>query len=414
MHLLREHEDFRRLWLAQTISQIGGQISFLAVPLTAAVSLDASPAEMGILTAMGSLPALVVGLAAGVIVDRRARRPILISADLARALLLGMIPLSWLLGALTMPLLYVVAFLSGLCGLFFGLAYQSYLPSLVERKRLVEGNSALELSSSAAQVAGPAIAGWLVQLLKAPVAIAVDALSFVASAGLIARIRAKEPPRAVGAIRSTVWSDVAEGIRIVGRTPAIRALAAGDALIGLFNAMLEAVWILYLTRTIGMDPALLGAVFAIGGVGFVAGALLPGRIVGVVGVGPAMAIGIAVIGLSDLALPLAGHNLVVVVIVTAVGQFFFGMGVTLSNVAQTTLRQAIVPNALLGRVGGTLRVLGAATIPLGALLGGVLGQLIGLRPTLVIAALLETAVALWIWRSPLWSLRRLDRDVDHD
>ncbi|MGH2535456.1 MAG: MFS transporter [Thermomicrobiales bacterium] len=414
MHLLREHDDFRRLWLAQTISQIGGQISFLAVPLTAAVTLDATPAEMGLLTAMGSLPALVAGLFAGVIVDRRARRPILISADLTRALLLGTIPIAWVTGTLTMPLLYAVAFLTGLCGLFFGLAYHSYLPALVERKRLVEGNSALELGRSAAEIAGPAIAGWLVQLLKAPVAIAVDALSFVASAGLIARIRAKEPPRAGGASRASVWSDVAEGMRIVVRTPTIRALAAGSALVGLFNAMLEAVFILYLTRTIGMSPGLLGLVFAAGSVGFVAGALLPGRIVGIVGVGPAMAIGIAILGLSDLALPLAGHDLVVVAIAVAIGQFFFGMGVTLANVAETTLRQAIVPNALLGRVGGTLQVLSAATIPLGALLGGVLGQVIGLRPTLFLAALLETAVALWVWRSPLWSLRDVDLATNVD
>ncbi|HEY7036505.1 MAG TPA: MFS transporter [Thermomicrobiales bacterium] len=175
MQLLRDHDDFRRLWMAQTISQLGSQVSFLAIPLTAAVMLGATPTEMGVLSAMGSVPSLLVGLLAGAIVDRRPRRPVLVSSDLVRAVLLGAIPLAWLVGALNMPLLYLVAFLSGACALFFDVAYQSFLPSLIERDRLVEGNSDLELSRSAAQVAGPTLAGGLIQLLKAPLAIAVDA-----------------------------------------------------------------------------------------------------------------------------------------------------------------------------------------------------------------------------------------------
>jgi MFS family permease len=408
VQLLRTHDDFRRLWLAQTVSQIGSQVSYLAIPLTAAVSLDATPAEMGVLTALGSVPSLIAGLFAGAVVDRSERRPILISSDLARALLLAAIPAAWLLGSLNMPLLYLVVFLIGACSLFFDVAYQAFLPPLIDRDRLVEGNSGLELSRSAAEVAGPTLAGGLIQLLKAPLAIAVDALSFLASAVLVARIRTKESPRTSDDTPSSFLSDALAGLREVVREPSIRALAIGGAAIGLYNAMLEAVAILYLTRSIGMQPGILGLVFTAGSVGFVVGALLPNRVIHRFGIGPSIALSIAVIGLSDLALPLAGHNLLLVIPAVALGQFFFGLGITVYRVAQVSLRQALVPPALLGRVGGTLHALAAGTVPLGALLGGVLGQTIGLRETLVVAAVLEAGTALWILWSPIWSIREIE------
>jgi predicted MFS family arabinose efflux permease len=225
---------------------------------------------------------------------------------------------------------------------------------------------------------------------------------------LIARIRTREPGRANTGRRSSLWTDAVEGVRAVGRDPTIRALAVGWAAIDLFNAMLEAVVILYLTRSIGLPAGILGVVFAVGGVGFVVGALLPGRITSSIGVGPTMAAAVAVIGLSDLALPLAGHDLVAVALAVGFGQFFFGLGLTVFNVAQLSLRQAIVPDALMGRVGATLRIASAIPVPVGALIGGVLGQTLGLRETLALAALLETATALWIRWSPLWSLGRID------
>jgi MFS family permease len=325
VHLLREHDDFRRLWLAQTISQVGSQVTYLAIPLTAAVTLRATPAEMGVLTAMGALPALLIGVFAGAFVDRRRRRPILISADLARALVLGTIPVAWLLGALSMPLLILITLLAGAGSLFFDVAYQALLPTLIPSDRLVEGNSTLELSRSAAQIAGPTLAGGMIQLLKAPLAIAVDALSFLVSALLILRIRAREDIRRLDRERASLWADARAGVREVGGKPAIRALAVGGAAVSLFNAMLEAVIILYLTRSIGLSAGVIGVVFAGGGVGFVVGALVPGRITRRFGLGPAMALGIAVVGLSDLAVPLAGRDVVIVSAAVAVGEFFFGL-----------------------------------------------------------------------------------------
>jgi MFS family permease len=409
MQLLHDHDDFRRLWLAQTISLIGGQITYLALPLTAALSLHATPGQMGLLTAIGALPSLVIGVFAGEVVDRRARRPILISADVGRAVLLAIIPLAWLMGHLSMPLLYVIAVLSGACALFFELAYQAFLPVMLARKRLMEGNSLLELSRSAAEVIGPTIGGGLIQLLKAPLAIAVDAGSFLVSAILIARIQTREPRPAGAATNGSFWQSALMGIREVGNSAPLRALAVSLAAIGLFNAVIEAVVILYLVRSIGLAPGVLGVVFAIGSIGFIVGAMLPTRLVRNFGVGPTLAGSIAVVGLSDLAIPLAGQDVRWVALAVGLGQVFFGLGLTVFRVAQISVRQVLVPDQLLGRVGAAMNLFGWGTAPLGAIVGGVLGQTIGLRSTLLLGAILEAATAIWIWRSPLWAMRDVER-----
>jgi predicted MFS family arabinose efflux permease len=307
-----------------------------------------------------------------------------------------------------MPLLYLVAFVGGACALFFEIAYQAFVPALLERKRLVEGNSLLELSRSAAEVIGPTLGGGLVQLFKAPLAIAIDAGSFVASAILIARIETREPHPALSKTDRPFWQTALTGIRAVGHSVPLRALAISLAAIGLFNALIEAVVILYLTRSIGLEPGILGVVFAIGSIGFVVGAMLPARLIRHFGVGPTLAGAIAVVGLSDLALPLAGQDVRWVALAVGLGQFFFGLGLTVFRVAQISVRQALVPDHLLGRVGGALNVLAWGIAPLGAIIGGLLGQMIGLHATLILGAILEAATALWIWRSPLWAMRGLE------
>lgn len=407
MHLLRTHDDFRRLWLAQTISQIGSQISYLAIPLTAAVILDATPMEMGLLTAAGAIPSLIVGVLAGALVDRHARRPVLVASDIGRAALLGAIPIAWWTGALTLPMLFIVAILSGLCSMFFDIAYQAFLPDVVGDEDLLEGNSNLELSRSAAEIAGPALAGGLIQLLRAPVALLVDGASFLASACLIARIRAREELREVGEASTSIWREAADGIHEIRRRGPVKTLAFTAAGIGMFNAMIEAVIILYLTRTIGIEPGILGLVFAAGSGGFVVGALLPMTLTKRFGVGPTMTMAILAIGLSDLAIPLVGSHVVVVSLVVAVSQFFFGLGITVFNVSRRTILQALVPNRSMGRVGGTLRTIGMSIVPIGALAGGVLGSVFGLQATLLCGAILEACVAIGIWRSSLWSLRSI-------
>jgi MFS family permease len=404
---LWRHGDFLKLWAGQTISQVGSQVTFLALPLVAVLTLEATPFEMGLLTAAEAVPSLLAGLHAGAIVDRRRRRPILIGGDLGRASLLALVPLAWALGALSMPLLYVIALAIGLLGLFFDVAYQAFLPSIVARERLVEGNAKLELSRTAAEVTGPGLAGGLVQLLTAPVALLLDACSYVASGLLIAWIKTAEPAPDRAARATRLLSEIREGVGVVLGDPRLRALVGGRGIVAFFNAMLEAVFVLYVARSLGVGPALLGAIFAVGGAGFVIGALLPERAARRIGVGPALAGGVALVGLSDLLVPLAdGSRWVVVPLLTA-AQFFFGIGLTVFNINQVSLRQAIVPGRLLGRAGGTTRVVTSALVPLGALLGGLLGEALGLRETLTLAAIGELLAALWLWRSPLRSLRHL-------
>src|SRR5579884_2587585 len=220
--------DFLKLWAAQTISQVGSQITFLALPLTAILLLDATPVQMGVLTALGSVPSLLAGLHAGAWVDRRQRRPVLIAADLGRAALLALIPLAWLAGRLSLGLIYAVALLGGLLSLAFDVAYQALLPHIVRRQHLLTGNSKLELSRTAAEMVGPAFAGWLVQLVAAPLTIAGDALSYVGSALLVWRIRAKEPvPREREPGRALLRTEIVEGLRAVFGNPWLRAIAGG-------------------------------------------------------------------------------------------------------------------------------------------------------------------------------------------
>ena len=399
--------DFVKLWTSQTISLIGSQVTFLALPLTAVLVLNATPAQMGFLTAAGALPSLLVGLFAGVWVDRRRRRPILIAADLGRAALLLLIPVAALLGVLRIEYLYIVAFLVGTLGLFFEVAHHSFLPSLVGREQLVEGNSKLEISDSVAEIVGPGLAGGLVQLVTAPIAIAVDAISFLISALFLGLIRTPEPAPKPPDEQQNIFGQVGEGLGLVSGNALLRAIAGGMSTVHLFNTVLEAVFVLYLTRELGIGPGLLGLIFASGSVGFLVGALLPGWVTRRFGLGSGIIGGLLLVGLSDLLIPLVGGSVVMVVkiLVLMAAQFFFGLGLVIFNIGQVSVRQAITPDHLQGRMNATLSFIAAGSVPLGGLLGGGLGEMIGLRPTLVLAALGEMLAVLWLILSPIRSLR---------
>lgn len=401
---LWHHADFMKLWAGQTISVIGSQISFLVLPLVATITLGASPLQMGFLTAASSLPSLVIGLHAGALIDRHERRPVMIASDIGRAILLGLVPVSWAIGLLSMELLYVVAILGGMLTLFFDVAYQAFLPTIVDRDRLTEGNSKLAQSSAAAEIVGPTLGGWLVQLLTAPFAIVVDAVSYLVSALLLARIRTSESKPTQADRSRRLSAEIGEGLRIVLGDPTLRVIVGSRGILNLFNAMLEAVFVLYIVKSLGVSAGALGFIFAVGSVGFLIGALLPGRIADRFGVGRATIGGIALVGLSDLLVPLASGSMIVVVPLLVAAQFLFGLGLTVFNVHQTGLRQALVPDHLRGRATATSRVLVTALIPVGALLGGIAGEMIGLRATLVLAALGELLAAFWIWNSPLRTL----------
>lgn len=407
MNVISQNADFRRLWIAQMTSQIGSQISYLALPLVAATVLAATPLQMGLLVALDALPALLIGLLAGAFVDRTEKRPVLISADLVRACSLAVIPFAWATGNLSIEFLYAVAMIIGSAALFFDSAYQALLPKLLHGDDLLAGNSAMEVSRSAGELVGPPVAGMLIQVVKAPVALLIDSFSFLASAGIIARIRHRENHAILQIEPETLSSGIRSGLSAIGASSPLRAIAICAGAIGLTNAMVEAISILYLIRTLGLEPGVIGLVFAIVSAGFIIGVLLPASVARRVGIGPALAIGLMLIALGDLLIPVAGSGFWFAVTAVGLGQFLFGAGFTLFNVSIVTLRQSLVPENLMGRVTSSIRTLGWGMAPIGALLGGLFAELIGMRTTLIIAALLEGGVAIVIWRSALWRIRVL-------
>jgi Na+/melibiose symporter-like transporter len=293
----------------------------------------------------------------------------------------------------------------GALSLFFGTAYQAFLPALIGRAQLVEGNSKLELSRSAAEIVGPGLAGGLVQLVTAPLAILVDAFSFLLSGALLGAIRTPEPLPPAPAESQNIWREIGEGLRLVARNPLLRAMAGCNGTLNLFNATLEAVAILYLSQQLHLSPGWIGFIFAAGGLGFLVGALLPDLVTRRFGLGKVMMGGLLLTGGSDLLTPLAGGSFVVVTLLLITGQFFFGIGLTLFNVAQVSLRQAVTPDSLQGRMNATIGFIAWALVPVGALLGGWLGETIGLRPTLFLSAGGEMLAVLWLLLSPVRAAR---------
>jgi MFS family permease len=403
---LWRHADFVRLWTGQTISSIGSSITFLALPLIAVLALDATPAQMGLLTVAETTPALLIGLFVGVWVDRHRRRRILIAANVGRAVALILIPVGAILGLLSINHLYAVTFLVGALSPFSDVAGASFLPSLVGRDRLIEGNSKLAMGRSIAEIVGPGAGGWLVQLVTAPVAIAVDTIPFLISALFLGRIQTPEPAPMPSDPAQTVWREIGEGLRLVAGSRLLRPIAACIAMMSLFNSVLEAIFVLYVTRELGIKPGLLGITFASGSVGFLLGALLPGQVTRRFGLGPAIIGGLLLVGLSDLLVPMAGTSAGIAVTTTIliVAQILFGLGFVVFNTGQVSLRQAITPDRLQGRMNGTMSFISEAVVPLGGLLGGGLGEVIGLRSTLWLAATGEILAVLWLLLSPMRSL----------
>ena len=401
---LWRHGDFMKLWSAETVSQLGSQVSLLAIPLIAISVLKATTLQVGLLSAVEMAPFLLVGLPAGAIVDRLRRRPVLIAGDVGRALALGSIPIAHAFNVLGLAQLYVVAFVTGVLTVFFDVAYQAYLPALVERDQLVDGNGKLEISRSGAQVAGPGIAGVLIDALGPAAAVTADAASFVASAIGIGTIRRPEPaPAKVDGER--LRTQIGEGLRYVLRHRLLRSIAGSTATSNLFSAMMQAVLLLYLVRTLHFRPGLIGLVFVIGNVGVLAGAFGSGAIARRIGLGPAIVGSIGLCGLAPLLIPLAPQDSRGTAIAfLVVAQAVTGAGSVVYNVNQVSLRQAICPARLQGRMNATMRFMVWGTLPLGAVIGGVLARALGLRPTLWIAAIGGMAAVLWVLLSPVRSL----------
>ena len=400
------HPDFLKLWAGESVSVFGSQVTVLAVPTVAILILHAGPFQVGILSALEFLAFPTLGLVAGVYADRLRRRPIMIICDVGRALALGSIPVAFLLNLLTLEQLYFVALLTGIFTVFFDVSYQSYLPALVDRPNLIEGNTKLEITRSTAQVAGPAVAGFLIQLIGGAKAVAVDAVSFFLSALALASITKPEPePRPSTASGASGFiPEMREGIDVVFRNPILWRIAACTATTNLgSNMVFGAVFLVFAYRQLHLSAGVVGVVFALSSVGALAGAFLAGWVARTLGIGPTLGVTIIVGGLALLATPLALVGAPALVLATT--GFIEGLTIPVYNISQVSLRQAITPDRVQGRMNATMRTIVWGTIPLGAFIGGILGTSIGLVQTIVLGGILSTLAASWIFLGPVIRLR---------
>ncbi len=410
MRLLRER-DFRNFWLALSVSLLGDQIAFIAVPLLAVLVLDAGPGQMGLLGAAALVPHLLFSLPAGVWLDRVAsRRRVMVAADLGRAALVGTIPLAYALDDLTLGQLYAVAFLSGSLAVFFDLSYPTLFVSLTSRERYVEGNSLVHGSRSFSAVAGPSLGGLLVQLFSAPFALLADAVSFLVSAVFLGRAQAEEPPLEPEE-GSGLRARLAVGLRFIARNPIFRPTLTAVATLNFFNYAFHALFVLYATRALGVDAGTLGLVLGAGAVGGILGAVIAGRVGRSLGVGRAFLLGCVLFPAPLVLVPLAEGPRPLILGMLFAAEFLSGMGVMILDINVGSIMFALTPDRLRSRATGAFNFVNWGIRPLGSLAGGALGAAIGVRPTLWVATVGALAGALWLLPSPVPALRELPEEA---
>jgi MFS family permease len=406
--------DFMKLWTGQSISEFGSQISALAIPWFAAVSLHVSPFEFSLLAVLGFLPFILFALPAGVWVDRLRRRPILIFGDAGRAVLLAYIPIAWFGGWLEIYQLLGLSFAIGILTVLFDVAYQSYLPSLVERDDLVEGNSKLQTTVAAANVSGPPVSGLLISAITAPYAIAVDAVSFVVSTLFMLRIRKPETHQVVHTDRASkpkMWPELKEGLRFVTDHPHLKWIAVCTGTSNFFGQIAFAIGLLFMQRTLHLGSFWVGFIFAGFGIGSIIGAVMSTRYQRLVGgIGRAIWTSSVCYSIASLAFPLAHRGYAVPLLFAAT--LVIGFGGMVYNIAQVSYRQAICPPQLQGRMNATMRWIVWGTIPLGGLLGGVLGQWTTLRTALWVGAIGSLVSFLPVLLTSVREIKEIPAPVD--
>jgi len=406
---LWRHRDFLSLWGSQTISQFGSQVTFLALPLVAILALEESSFRVAVLTTVEFVPFLLFALPAGVWVDRLRRRPILILADVLRALVLVSIPVAHWLGVLTIWQLYAVAFVHGIGTVFFDVAYQSYLPVLVGRDQVVEGNSKLEVSRAGASIGGPGIAGGLVAALTAPIAILADAISFLVSAVLLGAIEKVEepPPREE---RRSMKAELGEGLRYVFTHAYQRGMVAAVALSNFFGNVVYSILLVYAVRGLELSAATIGVVLAVGNLGSLAAALTARRISDRLGVGRTIVFAAALFSPGTFLIAASPKEFAIPFLVAS--GLVVGFGVILFNVTAISLIQAITPDRMLGRANASRRFVVWGVVPFGGLVGGALASTIGLRETIFVGSIGSLLAVVPIVLSPIRSVGRMSELED--
>ncbi len=398
--------NFRRVWAAQTVSLLGSEVTALALPLTAALALHATPWQMGLLSAAARVPFLLLSLPAGVWIDRTARRPWMLGSDVGRALLLLSVPIAAALHHLTLGHLYVVALGVGALNVLFDLAYIAFMPTLVPREQLLTSNSRLQLSASVATTAGPGLGGALVQWLTAPFALLFDALSFLASAWLLWGVRQREPTPTQATQRGVLHA-VREGLSALLGHPLLRPIILTSTGAYLVAGAITAEYVLYATRELHLNAATIALIYTVGGAGALPGAWLTNWAARRFGVGRAILGGWLVWGVAGLAVPLAGGPVALAIAILAVGQAVGSLADTVVNVQQWSLRQVVTPDHLQARVTAGHRFFVRSGDALGAVLGGALASTVGLRPMMWLCAVAVLVAVLPAWATSLRHLRRM-------
>jgi hypothetical protein len=389
--VLFRHADFMKLWTGETVSLFGTRMGDVAIGFAAVIALKASPFQMGILAASRIVPTLVLGLFAGVWVDRMRRRPILIGTDIGRFIVLGTIPIAAMFAALTMPQLYAVILAYSALDLFFDVAYRSYLPSLVAGEDLLDANSKLTASAGVAEAGGFALSGWLVQWLTAPFAILIDAISFLASALAIALIRKPEPAPAPRARDTSVAREIAVGARLIFSDGRLRAFGMIAVVGGFANSLVSTMYMLFVINALGFQPGILGVIFAVGGASSLFGALAARRAADTLGTGMAMVVGLALEGVALMLLPIARGAGPGSIALLVAQQLVGDCAATVYFINAVSLIQTVTPKPMLGRVNASLRFVGLGSVLVGQLVAGLAGGIIGLRATIAIGA-----AGLWV------------------
>lgn len=394
--------DFRRLWSSHTVSLLGDQIRTLALPLAAVLTLHAGPAQMGLLTAAGTVPALLFSVAAGAASDRYGRRrATMVAADVLRALLLASVPVAAVFDVLSLPQLYAVAFGTGTLSVLFDVADSSLFVAVVPRESYVAANSLIHGSRAASYLAGPSLAGVLVQVVGAPFTVLADAVSFLVSALFLGRIRVADPPteRARGA--------VVDGLRYLRRSRTMNAGLVGCAALNLFNFAFVALFTLYATTTLGISPGTLGLLLGVGAVGSLLGALVTGRLGTLIGIGRTAVLGMVLFPAPLVLVPLAHRPGPLALVLVLASEFGAGLGVMMLDISFGSISAAVVPARLRARITGAFETVNYGVRPLGSLLGGALGATLGLRPALWIATVGALTGVLFVLPSPIRRMRRL-------
>lgn len=396
--------DFVRLWLAQLVSSLGSRVTRTALPVVAVLSVDSSPLALGLLGALSVAPGALVALAAGGVVDRSRKRPLLIAADLVRGVAVGSLPVAALAGVLTMAHIYLVAAVVGAASALFHITNTAYIPVLVGVDQVVQGNSVTEATEAVAEVAGPGLGGALIQIFTAPIAVLLDALSYFYSALMLGAIRTREVPAGAGEERSTIWRDIAIGFRTSWRHPLVRPLMLVYTADSFFGGFFIALYMLFALEVVGLDPATIGIVISMGGVGALIGAVGSSPLARRLGLGRALVTALALAGLGGLCIPIASGPTWAVLLLLFTHQLVGDGFHTAFAVQAVSLRQTVLPLAQLGRSNAAFQALNGAALPLGALIAGLVGELIGTRGALWIG-MAGGALAPLL----LLPLRRLER-----